>query len=76
LESNSRVEQLLAEILETQRTHLNEYRQNIRHLNETQREAFDSARHLSSFYRRTVFVIAVVAAGLIIYLVWASGLFK
>ncbi len=70
-----RSEELLAEILATQRAHLEEYRRVTSESLELQRGAVESqTRHLR-LYRRLAVVASIVVVGLIAYVLWLSRLF-
>lgn len=76
MNSNERTEQLLAEILETQRAHLEEYRRVTSQSLELQRRAVETqARHIR-LYRRFVVAGTIVIIGLIAYVIWLSRLIR
>jgi hypothetical protein len=73
---NDRNEQLLAEILETQRAHLEEYKRVTSESLELQRRAVETqARHIR-LYRRFVVAATIVIVGLVAYVVWLSRLIQ
>jgi hypothetical protein len=71
---DDRAEELLSQILETQRAHLEEYRRVTSESLEMQRRGTEAQfRHLR-MYRRVMIVGSVVIFGLILYAVWLSSL--
>jgi hypothetical protein len=76
LNPNDRSEQLLAEILEVQRAHLEEYKRVTSQSLELQRQAVETqARHIR-MYRRFVIAMAIVVVGLIAYAAWLGSLIQ
>ena len=72
--SNDKNEQLLAQILEVQRAHLEEYKRVTSESLDLQRRAVEAqARHLL-IYRRIVIVGSVIVGGLLAYAVWLGSL--
>ena len=69
---NSRTEQLLNEILETQRAHLEEYKRVTTESVRLQRQAVEAQGRYVRLLRPTLIVGAVVVAGLIVYVLWLS----
>ena len=69
---NDRSEQLLNEILETQRTHLEEYKRVTTESLRLQRQAVEAQTRYIRLLRPMLIVGAVVMAGLIIYVLWLS----
>ena len=69
---NDRTEQLLHEILETQRAHLEEYKRVTGESLRLQRQAVESQLRYIRFLRPMLIVGAVVIAGLIAYVLWLS----
>ena len=70
--SNDRSEQLLNEILETQRAHLEEYKRVTGESLRLQRQAVESQVRYIRFLRPMLIIGAVVIAGLIAYVIWLS----
>jgi hypothetical protein len=74
LNAPDKIEALLAEILATQRAHLEEYKRVTSQSLELQRQATETqARHVR-IYRRFMAVGAAVIAGLIAYALWLGQL--
>jgi type VI protein secretion system component VasF len=69
---NDRTEQLLEQILDVQRAQLEEYKRVTSQSLELQRRAVDAQTRYLRVLRPTIFVGAVVAAGLIVYVLWLS----
>ena len=69
---NDRTEQLLAEILEVQRSQLNEYKRVTSESLQLQRRAVDAQVRYIRLLRPMLIVGAVVVAGLIVYVLWLS----
>jgi hypothetical protein len=69
---NDRTEQLLEQILDVQRAQLEEYKRITSQSLELQRRAVDAQARYLRVLRPTIFVGAVVAAGLIVYVLWLS----
>jgi hypothetical protein len=68
----SRTEQLLNEILETQRAHLEEYKRVTAESLRLQRQAVEAQGRYIHLLRPALIVGAVVVAGLIVYVLWLS----
>ena len=69
---NDRSEQLLNEILETQRAHLEEYKRVTTESLRLQRQAVEAQTRYIRLLRPMLIVGAVVMAGLIVYVLWLS----
>jgi hypothetical protein len=69
---NDRIEQLLAEILEVQRSQLDEYKRVTSESLQLQRRAVDAQVRYIRLLRPMLIVGAVVVAGLIVYVLWLS----
>ena len=69
---NDRTEQLLAEILEVQRSQLDEYKRVTSESLQLQRRAVDAQVRYIRLLRPMLIVGAVVVAGLIVYVLWLS----
>jgi len=69
---NDRTEQLLNEILETQRAHLEEYKRVTSESLRLQRQAVEAQHRYIRLLRPMLIVGAVVVAGLIVYILWLS----
>ena len=69
---NGRNEQLLNEILETQRAHLEEYKRVTSESLRLQRQAVEAQVRYMRLLRPLLIVGAVVMAGLIVYVLWLS----
>jgi hypothetical protein len=70
---NDKNEQLLAEILETQRAHFEEYKRVTSESLELQRKAVETQSRHIRLYRRFIVVATIIIVGLIGYLTWLSG---
>ena len=68
----SRTEQLLNEILETQRAHLEEYKRVTTESLRLQRQAVEAQVRYIHLLRPALIVGAVIIAGLIVYVLWLS----
>ena len=73
---NDRTEQLLNEILETQRAHLEEYRRVTAESLRLQRQAVESQLRYIRLLRPMLIAGGVVIAGLIVYVLWLSRLIR
>jgi len=69
---NDRNEQLLKEILETQRAHLEEYKRVTAESLRLQRQAVEAQGRYLRLLRPMLIAGAVVVAGLIVYVLWLS----
>lgn len=69
---DDRTEKLLAEILETQRAHLEEYKRVTGESLRLQRKSVESQARYIGILRPTLIVGAVVIAGLLAYVLWLS----
>jgi hypothetical protein len=69
---DGRAEQLLNEILETQRAHLEEYRRVTAESLRLQRQAVEAQGRYIHLLRPALMIGAVVIAGLIVYVLWLS----
>jgi len=72
MKPDDRTEQLLNEILETQRAHLEEYKRVTAESLRLQRQAVEAQARYIRLLRPTLIVGAVVIAGLIAYVLWLS----
>jgi hypothetical protein len=71
-EQNDRTEQLLAEILQVQRAHLEEYKRVTSESLQLQRSAVDSQVRYIRLVRPMLIVGAIVFVGLLLYVLWLS----
>jgi hypothetical protein len=69
---NDRTEQLLSEILETQRAYLEEYKRVTAESLRLQRQAVEAQARYIRLLRPMLIVGAVVISGLIVYVLWLS----
>lgn len=69
---NDRTEQLLNEILQTGRAHLEEYKRVTAESLRLQRQAVEAQGRYIHLLRPALIVGAVVVAGLIVYVLWLS----
>ncbi len=72
MNENPRAEQLLSEILETQRAHLEEYKRVTSQSLDLQRQGVHTQGRHVRLYRRVVYVLAIVLAGLVVYIAWLT----
>ena len=72
MSDNDRTEQLLAQILEAQRAHLEEYKRVTSLSLDLQRQGVDTQRRHVRLYRRVLYALAIVLAGVVAYVVWLS----
>ena len=72
MEPNDRTEQLLNDILETQRAHLEEYKRVTGESLRLQRQAVEAQLRYLRLLRPMLIVGGVVVAGLIVYVLWLS----
>ena len=72
MNENPRTEQLLSEILETQRAHLEEYKRVTSQSLDLQRQGVDTQSRHVRLYRRVLYVLAIVLAGLVVYIAWLT----
>ena len=72
MNENPRTEQLLSEILETQRAHLEEYKRVTSQSLDLQRQGVDTQSRHVQLYRRVLYVLAIVLAGLVVYIAWLT----
>jgi len=69
---SDRIEQLLTEILEVQRSQLDEYKRVTSESLQLQRRAADAQLRYIRLLRPMLVVGAVVVSGLIVYILWLS----
>lgn len=74
MNENGEVKQLLAQILEAQRAHLEEYKRVTSQSLELQRNAVETQSRHVLLYRRVIVVAAILILGLAGYVVWLSRL--
>ena len=72
MNENPRTEQLLTEILETQRAHLEVYKRVTSQSLDLQRQGVDTQGRHVRLYRRVLYVLAMVLAGLVVYIAWLT----
>lgn len=73
---DDRTEQLLNEILETQRAHLEEYKRVTAESLRLQRQSVEAQVRYIRLLRPMLIAGAVVIAGLIVYVLWLSRLIR
>ena len=76
MSDNDRTEQLLAQILEAQRAHLDEYKRVTSQSLELQREGVDTQHRHVRLYRRVLYALAIVLAGVVAYVVWLTRMIR
>jgi len=74
MNDSDRVEQLLTQILEVQRAHLEEYKRVTSQSLELQRHAVETQSRHVLLYRRVIVAVAIVVVGLGAYVLWLSRL--
>jgi hypothetical protein len=74
MNDNQRLEQLLAQILDAQREHLQEYKRVTSQSLELQRSGVETQNRHVRLYRRVLAISAVIIAALVGYAVWLSRL--
>ncbi len=72
MNDNNRTEQLLTQILEAQRAHLEEYKRVTSQSLDLQRQGVETQHRHVRLYRRVLYVLAIVLVGLVVYVVWLS----
>jgi len=76
MSDNERVEQLLAQILEVQRAHFDEYKRVTAQSLELQRNAVETQNRHVRLYRRVIAVSVVIIVALLAYVLWLSRLIR
>jgi hypothetical protein len=74
MSDSDRIEQLLTQLLEVQRTHLEEYKRVTSQSLELQRSAVETQSRHVLLYRRVIVAAAIVIVGLGGYVLWLSRL--
>ena len=74
MNDNQRIEQLLAQILDTERASLDEYKRVTGQSLALQRSAVDTQNRHVRLYRRVIAVSVVIIAALLGYVAWLSRL--
>jgi len=74
MSENTRIEQLLTQIVEGQRAHLDEYRRVTSQSLDLQRQGVDTQSRHVRLYRRVLYALAIVLAGLVAYVIWLGRL--
>ena len=72
MNDNNRTEQLLTQILEAQRAHLEEYKRVTSQSLDLQRQGVETQNRHVRLYRRVLVVLAIIMVGLVAYVVWLS----
>jgi hypothetical protein len=72
MNDNNRTEQLLTQILEAQRAHLEEYKRVTSQSLDLQRQGVETQNRHVRLYRRVLLVLAIIMVGLVAYLVWLT----
>ena len=72
MNDDNRTQQLLTQILETQRAHLEEYKRVTSQSLDLQRQGVETQSRHVRLYRRVLYVLAMVLLGLVAYVVWLS----
>jgi len=72
MNDENRTEQLLTQILEAQRAHLEEYKRVTSESLALQRQGVDTQNRHVRLYRRVLAVLAIVLVGLVAYVIWLS----
>jgi hypothetical protein len=72
MNDTNRTEQLLTQILEAQRAHLEEYKRVTSQSLDLQRQGVETQNRHVRLYRRVLLVLAIIMVGLVAYLVWLT----
>jgi len=72
MNDDNRTEQLLTQILEAQRAHLDEYRRVTSQSLDLQRQGVETQYRHVRLYRRVLYVLGLVLIGLVAYVIWLS----
>ena len=72
MNDDNRTEQLLTQILEAQRAHLEEYKRVTSESLALQRQGVETQYRHVRLYRRVLYVLAIILVGLIAYVIWLS----
>jgi len=76
MNENDRTEQLLSQILDAQRAHLEEYKRVTTQSLDLQRQGVETQSRHVRLYRRVILIGAIVMVGLLAYVVWLSRLIR
>jgi hypothetical protein len=76
MNDDNRTEQLLTQILDAQRAHLDEYKRVTSQSLDLQRQGVEAQSRHVRLYRRVLYVLAVVLVGLVAYVVWLSRMIR
>jgi len=76
MNENDRTQQLLSQILDTQRAHLAEYKQVTAQSLDLQRQGVETQSRHVRLYRRVILIGAIIMVGLVAYVVWLSRLLR
>ena len=72
MDDENRTDQLLTQILDAQRAHLEEYKRVTSQSLELQRQGVETQYRHVRLYRRVLYVLAIVLVALAAYVVWLS----
>jgi len=72
MNDDSRIGQLLAQILEAQRAHLEEYKRVTSESLALQRQGVETQHRHVRLYRRVLYALAIVLVALVAYVIWLS----
>ena len=76
MNDNDRIEQLLSQILDTQRAHFEEYKRVTSQSLDLQRQGVETQSRHVRLYRRVILIGAIIMVGLVAYVVWLSRLIR
>jgi hypothetical protein len=76
MNDDNRTEQLLTQILDAQRAHLEEYKRVTSQSLDLQRQGVEAQSRHVRLYRRVLYALAVVLVGLVAYVVWLSRMIR
>jgi len=72
MNENNRTEQLLTQILDAQRAHLEKYKRVTSQSLDLQRQGLETQSRHVRLYRRVILVGAIIMVGLVAYVVWLT----
>ena len=72
MNESDRTEQLLSQILDAQRAHLEEYKRVTSQSLDLQRQGVETQSRHVRLYRRVILIGAIIMVGLVAFVVWLS----
>ena len=76
MSDDNRTEQLLTQILDAQRAHLEEYKRVTSQSLDLQRQGVETQNRHVRLYRRVLYALAIVLAGVVAYVIWLSRMIR